>query len=162
MAFRPVVSNTSPLINLVGVGLLELLPQLYGTIWIPEAVREEYITGARASDPDLDRLEWLTVSSVSVDPNLLDTLDDGEAAAIALAVATNARAFLIDDRSGRRVARSLSLPVIGTLGVLLAAKQQALIPAIGPVIEQMRAQGRHISANLCAKVLRDANEATEV
>jgi predicted nucleic acid-binding protein len=102
-----------------------------------------------------------TVSSVSIDPDLLDTLDDGEAAAIALAVATNARAFLIDDRAGRRVARSLNLPVIGTLGVLLAAKQRALVPAIGPVIDLLLAQGRHISPNLRAKVLRDANETTE-
>ncbi len=34
MAKPPVVSNTSPLITLVGVGLLELLPVVYGNIWI--------------------------------------------------------------------------------------------------------------------------------
>jgi hypothetical protein len=41
-----VVCNTSPLIKLAGVGLLDLLPQLYGAIWIPEAVRDEYLVRA--------------------------------------------------------------------------------------------------------------------
>jgi predicted nucleic acid-binding protein len=39
------VSNTTPLINLVGVGLLDLLPPLYGAVWIPTAVHAEYVAG---------------------------------------------------------------------------------------------------------------------
>jgi len=34
------------IIKLAGVGLLDLLPQLYGAIWIPEAVRDEYLVRA--------------------------------------------------------------------------------------------------------------------
>lgn len=41
-SLEPVVSNTTPLITLAGIGLLELLPQLYQTVWIPEAVYVEY------------------------------------------------------------------------------------------------------------------------
>jgi uncharacterized protein len=47
----PVVSNTTPLINLVGVGLLDLLPGLYGTVLIPDAVQGEYDAGKSAADP---------------------------------------------------------------------------------------------------------------
>jgi predicted nucleic acid-binding protein len=159
VASRPVVSNTSPLINLVGVDLLSLLPQLYGEVWIPAAVREEYVRGAHANDPDLGALPWLMVVPVTLDPMLNDVLDEGEAAAIALAVANDARALLLDDKLGRRVAASLDLPVVGTLGIVLAAKEHHLITAVQPVIDQMLAQGRHISGYLRAQVLRDANEA---
>ena len=38
---RPVISNTSPLINLAGVGYLDLLRQLYTELWIPELVLAE-------------------------------------------------------------------------------------------------------------------------
>jgi predicted nucleic acid-binding protein len=51
----PVVSNTTPLINLVGVGLLDVLPGLYGTVWIPDAVVAEFSAGAKPGDPDLGR-----------------------------------------------------------------------------------------------------------
>ena len=57
----PVLSNTTPLINLVGVSLLDLLPALYGTVVIPDLVRDEYNAGKSATDPDLDQLSWLTV-----------------------------------------------------------------------------------------------------
>lgn len=56
---RPVVCNTSPLINLAGVGLLDLLPALYGTILIPGAVHREYMAGVRSGDPALEDLEWI-------------------------------------------------------------------------------------------------------
>ncbi len=38
----PVLSNTTPIINLVGVRLLDLLPALYGAVLIPDLVRDEY------------------------------------------------------------------------------------------------------------------------
>lgn len=37
----PVVTNTTPLITLAGIGLLELLPLLYGEIWAPRIVMDE-------------------------------------------------------------------------------------------------------------------------
>ena len=46
-------------------------------------------------------------------------VDPGEREAIALALATGATVVL-DDRRGRRRARSLGVPLTGTLGVLLA------------------------------------------
>ncbi|MCS6882093.1 MAG: hypothetical protein RMK84_07650 [Oscillochloridaceae bacterium] len=59
MVRQPVVSNTSPLITLAGVGLLELLPAVHGETWVAEAVRDEYEVKRSASEPDLDTLSWL-------------------------------------------------------------------------------------------------------
>ncbi len=93
MPSTPVVSNTSPLINLVGVGCLDLLPQLYSDIWIPDLVLSEYRANMAAGDPDLRIIPWLMVQPVAPDPSLraLRTLGVGAAAVITLAQASNAR-----------------------------------------------------------------------
>ena len=157
---RPVVSNTTPLITLTGVGLLELLPALYREIWIPQAVYSEYQVGHPhyPDSIDLDSLPWLSVHSVSLDPNEASALDAGEAETIALAQVCKARLVLLDERRGRREAARLELPVAGSLTVLLVAKQQGLIPAVGPILDQIVAQGRRLSVALRAQVLELAEE----
>lgn len=50
------------------------------------------------------------------------------------------------------------LPMVGTLGVLLRAKQASLINVVAPIIGAMVAQGRYISPALQAQVLREAGE----
>jgi hypothetical protein len=157
-ASGPVVSNTTPLIVLAGVGLLDLLPRLYGSVTIPTLVREEFAAGTQGSDPMLDALDWLRVVAVTPEPSLLAALDGGEAAAITLAVRLGARAVLLDERRGRRIAQARGLPVVGSLGVLLAAKQVGQLPALRPVLDAMLAQGRRLSPTLRAQVLAAAGE----
>jgi predicted nucleic acid-binding protein len=54
-------------------------------------------------------------------------LDQGERAAIALAVEINADLLLMDDREGVAVARSKGFSVTGTLGVLNLAARRGLV-----------------------------------
>ncbi|MBA3532153.1 MAG: DUF3368 domain-containing protein [Ardenticatenales bacterium] len=158
MVERPVVSNTTPLIVLAGIGHLWLLPDLYGEIWVAESVRAEFAARPAMQDPDLDQLPWLHVQAV-VEPTLpLPQLDQGEADTIRLALALQARVILLDERLGRRVARDLALPVAGSLAVLLRARQQGLIPAVAPLLDEMVAQGRYLSAALRRQVLIAAGE----
>jgi predicted nucleic acid-binding protein len=65
---------------------------------------------------------WLEVRVAPVidDPSL-QPLDDGERAAIALAVALKADLVLMDDRAGVAVARAKGFAVTGTLGLLISA-----------------------------------------
>lgn len=160
MPERPVVSNTTPLISLAGVGMLDLLPQLYGHIWIAEAVRDEYQDGRMTYEADLGSLPWLIVRSIAVEPVLAALLDVGEAATITLATAYEARIVVLDEARGRRTAQRRGLATIGTLGVLLRAKQASLINAVTPIIDAMVAQGRYISPALHEQVLREAGEGT--
>ena len=75
---------------MAGVGLLELLPQLYGNIWVPRLVMDEYQVKAPSTEPHLSLFEWLhVVENVVIDPTL-PLLDVGEAA-ISLAQSVNAR-----------------------------------------------------------------------
>jgi uncharacterized protein len=158
IATGPVVSNTSPLISLTTVGLLDILRQLYGEVVVPDIVRDEYEAGRQPIEPSLDDLGWITVVGATPDPTLPDTLDPGEAAAIALAKGTQARAVLLDERSGRRVASELGLPVVGTLAVLLRAKSEGLLTAVRPVLDEIIDRGMHIGEALRTQVLHEAGE----
>ena len=151
----PVVSNTTPLITLAGVGLLDLLCALYGETLIPDVVYEEYQTG-RSRHPagaNLDGLSWISVQRVAVDPDVSALLDAGEAATISLARACHARLVLLDERRGRREAARLGLPVAGSLAVLVAAKERGLLPAVRRILDQIIAQGRRISPGLRERIL---------
>ncbi len=152
------MTNTTPLITLAGVGLLDLLPLLYGKVWVPRIVLDEYQAKAPPTEPDLAQATWLTVvDAVIIDPTL-PLLDVGEAAALSLAQTIRARLILLDERKARRIAARIGLQVAGTLAVLLRAKQQRLIAAIRPYITQMQSQGRRFHPDLIARLLEDAGE----
>jgi len=114
-----VVSDTSPITALLGIGEAELLPKLFGEVIIPEAVRDELLRGHDALP------SWLRVEAVGNRDEALrlaELVDRGEAEAIELAKELRADRLLIDERKGRRLAEQESVPVIGLVGVVLLAK----------------------------------------
>lgn len=153
-----VVSNTTPLIVLAGLQLLDILALLYREIQIPRIVYDEYQRGRKSSEPTLDSLVWLTVHSVAPHSAVSLHLDPGETAAISLALQTQAQLILLDENAARKEARRLRLVVTGSIGVLIQAKLQGHVPALAPLLDRMIAQGRYISPALRAQVLRDAGE----
>lgn len=89
---------------------------------------------------------------------LLDELDAGEAETIVLARELNANWVLMDEKKGRRKLTELGLPKIGTLGILLKAKQANLIPNIQPEIIKLRENSISLSQHVIEAVLRQAGE----
>lgn len=158
MANGPVVSGTTPLINLAGIGLLDVLPQLYGAMSVPRAVVAEFQATARPSDPQLDALSWLTIEDAVVADPALPNIGPGETAAISLAIAVHARLVLIDGRKARRVATGRGLALAGILSVLLRAMSQGHIAAVKPQIQVMESQGRCFGDKLITDILRAAGE----
>lgn len=67
-------------------------------------------------------------------------LDLGEAEAVALA-AVQGVPLLIDDAAGRKAALKVGIQVIGTVGVLLHAKQIGHIKQVSPILTELRNQG---------------------
>ena len=89
------------------------------------------------------------------------TLGPGESEAISLAIEVEARLLILDDLAARRLALGLRLPVIGTLGLLLAAKRKKLLEAVKPCLDQLLSHEFRVSSELYDRVLRDAGEAPE-
>src|SRR4051794_38586668 len=163
MPDRLVISNTSPLLYLHQVGHLDLLPRLYGQVQIPSAVQDELRAGAElgVAVPDAGSLDWLQVQPVR-DTALLPVVIDlgpGEAEAIALAIAHPGSLLILDDTLGRRIAHLNRLTYTGTLGVLVKAKEQGLLPSVSPVVEALRSTTMYLTPTLIERVLRKPGEA---
>lgn len=160
-----VVSDTSPLRALHHLGLNHLLTELLGEVLIPPAVEAELtFPTPRFASVTIQDFANLRVEAprdrVLID-RLSQELDAGEAEAIALASESESSILLIDERAGRREASRLGVPVTGTLGLLVRAKQAGHIAEIGPLIIELRTTlGFYVSDVLFAQLLRLAGEAT--
>lgn len=160
-----VISDTSPISGLFLIGQLELLPQLFGTVIIPQTVAEE-LGQLSLFGHDTNNLlsrDWLSILQVSNFAKLetlRHQLDPGEAEAIALAQELNADFLLIDEVKGRQIAVTEGLHIIGVLGILLQAKQVGLIQNIQLLMDELRLKARfRISPALYHAVLLEAGEA---
>ena len=65
---------------------------------------------------------------------------------------------IIDDLAARRCAEALGIPVRGTLGLVLTAKQRGVISEASPVLEQLRLSGMYLSERLINQVLMSVGE----
>jgi predicted nucleic acid-binding protein len=72
---------------------------------------------------------------------LIPDLGSGEASVIALALENKGSLAIIDDSLGRSVASSQKIKLTGTLGVLLLAKQEGLIPSLSSLVADLRKKG---------------------
>jgi predicted nucleic acid-binding protein len=138
-----VFSNTTPLIALSAINQLELLPCLFEQIYLTNEVMGECAAGGRIFVPSLHELSWVipTEFRPSFTPHILLELDLGEKATILAAQEHHADLVLIDEKLGRNVAEYLGLQVSGTLGVLLKAKRENLIPSFMQAANSMREHG---------------------
>lgn len=148
MPERPAI-NASPLIFLARGGLLDLLLLLGEEIVVPEAVAEEIRRRGPAdvTAAAIERTNWLTIVTTPPVPALIQSWDlgEGESSVLAWAYAHPGTEAILDDLAARRCAAALAIPVRGTLGLVLTARQQGTIPAARPVLERLRSLGMYLS-----------------
>ncbi len=77
--------------------------------------------------------------------SLLHELDKGESEVIVLACEQKVDEVIIDEKIARMQASIIGLGVVGTLGLLLRAKKQRLIPEIRPLTEKILKAGIYSS-----------------
>ena len=160
-----VIANTSPLQYLHQAELLDLLPTLFGRIDVPDAVVAEIVEGRkrRINLPDLETLPWITIRSVA-DRTLLPLatgLGSGEREVLALGLESQDSLIVLDDEDARRHARAVGLDVVGTLGVLLRAKETGALKALRPVLDLLEALRFYVGNEVRHAVLESAGEADE-
>jgi len=154
--------NNTPLVALWSIGQLDLLKGLFGEVFIPSAVRDEFLATERMPrQATLDAATWIKVVPLA-EPQRVRVyvgLDQGEAEVLALAEERAARLVIIDERRGRRYAQRLGLPLTGTVGILLLAKEQGLIETIAPLLTELQNTGLYLASSLVTKALNLAGEA---
>jgi len=159
-----VVSNSTPLIGMASIQHFDILHNIFGKIHIPEAVYHETVIqgyekgGAKREVQAADWLETIAVQNRKVVNELLDEIDAGEAEAIALAQELGADWVLMDERKGRNKLNQLNFRKIGTVGILVLAKQHDLLPVIRPELERLHRQGFSLSQAVIDEALRRAGE----
>jgi predicted nucleic acid-binding protein len=156
------ISNTSPLLYLHRIRVLEWLPQLFDEFWVPAAVVAELQEGRRCGFdvPDPASLPWVQIvepQAIPVEWLALD-LGHGELAAMALAMENPSRIVLLDDSLARRTAQAAGLPVWGSLKIMLEAKAHGITATIKPWAERLAEAGLWFSDDLRSRVLALAGE----
>lgn len=132
------VVDASPLLFLAKLDRLHLLSSDTDVVLIPDAVWEEIRAlrdpASRIIAETERKSSWLRRASAKNRATLRTLrllVDAGEAEVLTLAQEVDAARVVLDDLDARRVAHRLSLKLIGTVGLLLAAKLRGDLPSLG-------------------------------
>ncbi|MDO8752930.1 MAG: DUF3368 domain-containing protein [Anaerolineales bacterium] len=159
-----VISNTTPLIGLAVIQRFDLLRQFFGEITIAQAVYDEAVVAGHESGgakQEILAADWIKVIPVQdrlAVEILLDELDLGESETIVLAREIKADWVLMDERKGRRKLTQLNQQKIGTLGILLKARQSGFLSALKPELELLHQNGFSLSQQIMEELLRQVGE----
>lgn len=145
-----VVSDSTCLIGLERIGELNILTALFDPVMIPPEVEREF--GRKFS--------WLQTENLTntlLAAALRLSVDSGEAEAITLASEKNCL-LISDDKQARAAAKRLGVAVIGTVGVLVRAKQNGVVPAIKPILDDLELNNFFINRALREEALNLVGE----
>jgi predicted nucleic acid-binding protein len=156
-----IVSDASPLIALALCDKLDLLDKLFDQVCIPPAVFQELTI---PNKPKVEMIAtWAKNRIVSVKNTSAVTafsmnLDSGESEALALYREINADYLLIDEKKGRTIAARNGIRTVGTIGVLVSAKQRGFLVEVKPSLDTLISAGFRMSDILYRQILERAGE----
>jgi predicted nucleic acid-binding protein len=147
-----IITDTSCFITLDKIGAFDVLHQSFKNIVTTPEIQQEF--GSELPT-------WIEIKSVqdtTLKEVFQETVDPGEASAIALAMETSNAILIIDDLKGRKLASKMALNFMGTLGLLVKAKEYGVIAAVKPYIEKIQATDFRVSSSLVDLVLEKTGE----
>ncbi len=150
-----VVSDTSCFILFEKIGALDLLRQCFRNVYTTQTVADEF---------GIPLPQWVEIRNVIDQTYLLSLMnlaDPGEISVIALAKDIPDCLLIPDDGKAKKLARSLDLAFMGTLGILVRAKAMGFVPSLRPLIDKIRLTDFRTSEDLYRKVLTSVNETYE-
>jgi hypothetical protein len=156
------ICDTSPIQYLYQLDLLHILPVLAERVLVPPAVVEEVAAGHAlgVNLPDLQALDWITtqrpVSAIALP--LVANLGPGETQVLMLALEMPEAVVVLDDALARETAEVLTMPLTGTLGLLLDAKHAGLVTKISPLLDELQALRFRLAEHTRIAVLKLAEE----
>lgn len=152
-----VIADAGPLIALAKIKHLDLLPALFNTVWVTQAVADECLRGQSADAVLIQaalQTNWLQcVNNPAFKHSLSRSLGLGEQTSIEYALQASEKTLLIvDDALARKQALRLQVSVVGTAAVLFAAQRKGLIADAEELITQLHQVGYRISAAVIAQL----------
>jgi len=146
--YNIIITDTSCFITLDKIGAFDILHQAFKNIVTTPEIQQEF--GSELP-------QWIEIRPVrdtTLQEVFKETVDPGEASAIALAMETSNAILIIDDLKGRKMA----LNFMGTLGLLVKAKEYGVISSVKPYIEKIQATNFRVSTSLVNLVLERTGE----
>jgi predicted nucleic acid-binding protein len=129
-----IIADTSCLIALSNIGKLDILKALCKTVSITPEIAAEF--GEQLPS-------WIQVVPVKDSlalQTIRNSLDLGEASAIALALETANSLLILDDGKARRFAKNLGIEMTGTAGLLITAYEGGFLDDIHAIIDMLRSR----------------------
>jgi uncharacterized protein len=159
MAGQIVIADAGPIFSLAVIDRLDILAGLFGSIHIPVAVWNEITSDPSTQHhPRIHAFFKDRVRAVRGINELTFIMDLGESEAVMLCKEMEADFLLIDDRKARRIAESLGINCIGTLGLLSVAKDKGIIPELRPLFQAFISNRRYYALPLLNSLLQHHGE----
>ena len=152
-----IIGDSSALVSLATMDRLDLLEKIFGKIYVPQAVYDEVTISYKPQSVKLKEFLSNKVVSVELDISKMG-LGQGELEAIALYKNMNSDFLLIDDRRAKKFAQLNGVNVIGSLGVMILAKESGLMESIRDDLEKLVSSSLFISQSLIDRVLMSVGE----
>lgn len=155
-----VIADSSALVALATCEGLDILLKVYDDVKVPQSVSDEVVVSGKSHASTLEKFLEKRITKVDTSSLVLSVggLGQGELEAMALYKQLSADALLIDDHRAKAIAEFNEIHCIGTLGLLLLAKDSKEITRIAPYIEKLRESTLHFSEELLDNVLKLARE----
>ena len=152
-----IIGDSSALVSLATMDRLDLLEKIFGKIYVPQAVYDEVTISYKPQSVKLKEFLLDKVVSVELDISKMG-LGQGELEAIALYKNMKSDFLLIDDRRAKKFAQLNGVNVIGSLGVIILAKESKLVESIRDDLEKLVNSSLFISQDLIDRVLMSVGE----
>lgn len=156
------VLNASPVILLAKAEVIQFVPRLCSELVVTAGTTQEVLHSNMGDEGNA----WLRGEGaihVRRAPEIPSTiaalgLGLGESEVIAWLLANPGFEGVLDDLQARRCARSLQLPIIGSLRVLIVLKEHGFISSIKPAVSRIMDAGSYLSEALIREALQLAHE----
>jgi len=152
-----IIGDSSALVALAVMDRLSLLEEIFEEVFVPLAVYDEVCIDNKAQSLKLKKFLSDKVIKVELDISKMG-LGQGELEAITLYQNMKADFLLIDDRRAKSFAKLNGIEVIGSLGVMLLAKEKGLIDSLRDDFKKLLDSNLFISKTLINKILNEVGE----
>lgn len=153
-----IIADSSALIALASCNSLVLLDKLFCEIKVPQAVFNELVNQDKPQVQTLKNYLANKITLIDSSQLIQQNLGMGEREAMTLYKQLHADLLLIDDAKAKRIAIDNDIKVIGSLGVLLLAKQKGLILKIKPYLDLILENKIYLNAVIINQVLTLSGE----